>query len=175
MPDHWLSMDALPDAGREFTFAGPNLLAADWQDYGLDFREAEPLAATVHVQRSGHGLYVKGRLAGSVTSACDRCTAEVPLPVDAAFEFFEEPPAPGENLDESLVREADGHLQLNVGRLLWEQFNLGLPVKILCQPTCKGLCPGCGRDLNVEACDCSKDEGDPRLAALRGLQIKKGH
>ena len=35
------------------------------------------------------------------------------------------------------------------------------------------FCPKCGQDLNAGPCGCVRDEGDPRLAKLRGLKLKK--
>jgi uncharacterized metal-binding protein YceD (DUF177 family) len=35
-----------------------------------------------------------------------------------------------------------------------EEILLNFPMKVLCAPGCKGLCQGCGRDLNLEKCDC---------------------
>ncbi|MDL2317223.1 DUF177 domain-containing protein [Desulfovibrio sp. OttesenSCG-928-A18] len=64
-------------------------------------------------------------------------------------------------------------LELNPAALVWEEFLLALPVKPLCSRACKGLCPVCGCNLNEQACACNKDEGDPRLAVLRGLNIRK--
>jgi uncharacterized protein len=39
----------------------------------------------------------------------------------------------------------------------------------LCKPDCKGLCPHCGIDLNVEQCNCADADVDERMAALRAL------
>ena len=35
------------------------------------------------------------------------------------------------------------------------------------------LCPQCGANLNISSCQCTRDEGDPRLAVLRGLSLQK--
>ena len=50
---------------------------------------------------------------------------------------------------------------------------LALPPNPLCRPDCKGLCPECGANLNEGMCACSRDEGDPRMAVLRGLKVRK--
>jgi len=47
-----------------------------------------------------------------------------------------------------------------------EQVLLSVPMKPLCRNDCAGLCPVCGRDLNEGACNCRKEELDPRLAPL---------
>jgi uncharacterized protein len=40
----------------------------------------------------------------------------------------------------------------------------------VCDPECKGLCPGCGANLNEGPCDCAVDETDPRWETLRALK-----
>ena len=54
---------------------------------------------------------------------------------------------------------------LDLDGLLTDVFFLSLDSKNLCKEDCRGLCPGCGADLNVEPCRCKK-ETDPRLAGL---------
>ena len=54
--------------------------------------------------------------------------------------------------------------------ILLEQLQLNIPMKPLCRPDCAGLCPLCGADLNLGACDCSEPVGDPRWAALAALR-----
>jgi uncharacterized protein len=43
-------------------------------------------------------------------------------------------------------------------------------MKQLCKSDCKGICPGCGVDLNREKCRCSGKTVDPRWEKL--LDIK---
>ena len=47
---------------------------------------------------------------------------------------------------------------------------LELPDKILHSPDCAGLCPECGKDLNVEPHTHEQRRGDPRWAALEALR-----
>jgi uncharacterized protein len=49
---------------------------------------------------------------------------------------------------------------------------LALPDKILCRPDCAGLCPVCGRDLNVEPHEHEDEQTDSRWAALAELREK---
>ena len=72
-----------------------------------------------------------------------------------------------------LLAVLDAAAASDLAGLLWEEFVLALPVRPLCKPDCKGLCPDCGKNLNEGSCSCVRDEGDPRLAALRGLKVKK--
>jgi len=50
--------------------------------------------------------------------------------------------------------------------LLREQIWVNLPMKPLCRPDCKGICPECGANLNLEPCHCAEERVDPRLAPL---------
>ena len=52
-----------------------------------------------------------------------------------------------------------------------EQVLLATPVKLVCREDCKGLCPHCGSNLNVEPCNCQQPS-DPRWAALSDLKNK---
>jgi len=48
--------------------------------------------------------------------------------------------------------------------VLLEQVLLAVPLKIVCKADCKGLCPSCGRNRNLETCDCAEKNEDPRWA-----------
>ena len=56
--------------------------------------------------------------------------------------------------------------------VLREQVLLSLPVRTLCKPDCKGLCPRCGKNRNLEACSCEEGSSDPRWEALAGLRSR---
>ncbi len=47
---------------------------------------------------------------------------------------------------------------------------LELPDKILCRPDCAGLCPVCGKDLNVEPHEHDEPKADSRWSALAELR-----
>ena len=53
-----------------------------------------------------------------------------------------------------------------------EQILLALPLKTICSESCKGLCPHCGQNLNVEQCSCAEPVEDPRWAALKDIRNK---
>ena len=59
---------------------------------------------------------------------------------------------------------------LELEEILQEQILLTLPMQRVCSETCKGICPGCGKNRNESACDC-KPVADDRWGALRKLQL----
>ena len=52
-----------------------------------------------------------------------------------------------------------------------EQVIMAIPMQPLCREDCRGLCPGCGANLNLEKCRCRPDDVDPRLAILKKLKL----
>lgn len=73
--------------------------------------------------------------------------------------------ADSDDNDEFIV--LDG-MRLNLDELVSEDIYLALPPRFLCNDDCKGLCPVCGVDLNVEKCLCT-EPADPRWDALKEL------
>jgi len=43
---------------------------------------------------------------------------------------------------------------IDITKDMREEVILNYPVRFLCNPDCRGLCPKCGQDLNNNQCDC---------------------
>ena len=138
--------------------------------YGECKPVSEPVVASGMVRNTAGVLVMTGSIATTIHGVCDRCATDfdqqVTFPIDVVLvtELSNEEnedewvfPLEGDNADlEDIVRTV---------------FVLNFDSKLLCKPDCKGLCCGCGRNLNNEACTCQK-EIDPRFAALKQLLEK---
>lgn len=173
MPELWIELPTNPDEVREIEVDDQALWAAFFAEHKLAVAPGEPLVGKLKARVQGDGALVEGSLVGSVVLPCDRCAADVSHALDVTFEAFEEVDATELGPGENLVRKEKGVLLLDAAGLLWQQFLLDLPVKTLCDKACKGLCPGCGVNLNEGVCECGPDEGDPRLAVLRNLKLRQ--
>ena len=60
--------------------------------------------------------------------------------------------------------------QLELSAWARDAIALALPDQILHDPDCAGLCPVCGKDLNVEPHTHADEELDPRWSALEELR-----
>lgn len=73
----------------------------------------------------------------------------------------------------SRVPDEDGYViedrQIDLAGPATDELALGIPHAPLCRRDCKGLCPICGSDLNVDPCDGHGEESDSRFAVLRDL------
>ena len=98
---------------------------------------------------------------------CQRCLADAVVDLSiSAREYQATNPAGSDELRTPYVR--DDRLDLEA----WarDAIALALPVQILHSPDCAGLCPVCGKDLNVEPHEHEGEADDPRWAALAELR-----
>ena len=122
------------------------------------------------VRNMAGALTLSAELSGLLSLVCDRCAQPferektVEYETLLAFEL-----ANGES-DDIVLLDKSGELDLD--GLMTEVFLLEMDTKNLCSEDCRGLCPGCGVDLNHEPCRCKK-EIDPRLAKLAQLLEKQ--
>ena len=127
------------------------------------------------------GYYLKGRLSYEQTLACIRCLTPIVEPTEAEVELMIEVVPHGHSAGgERELRETElglitveGEI-LETDPILYEQLQLGVPMKPLCRPDCLGLCPVCGADRNVTACSCAESKGDSRWAALAAVKSRLG-
>ncbi len=59
--------------------------------------------------------------------------------------------------------------EIDISGSLTEMVLLNHPIKMKCSKDCKGLCPECGVNLNVETCSCADGKIDKRWESLRKL------
>ena len=112
---------------------------------------------------------IEGKADFVFSAGCDRCLK----PVEESREicFTREVWAPDMAAEPSVYEEQpfmEG-FQLNVEDLLISEIVTSWPMKILCKPDCKGICPICGRDPNTGMCDCDTFVPDPRMAAIKDI------
>ena len=132
-------------------------------DFGGEHPMQEPVRVTGQVRNMAGAMVFTAQARTELSLRCDRCTKPFHREKVVDFETLLATELAGkEDQDDIIVLEGD---ELDAGALMRETFVLEMDSKNLCTEDCKGLCSGCGADLNVEPCRCKK-EGDPRLAAL---------
>ncbi len=134
----------------------------DLTDLNVDF-----LRGTVQVIRVQDGLLVQGIVESQLTLECVRCLDAFVFPI--ALELEETFRLSGAKADSDYVYVVGDDGWIDLLPLLREQVWVDIPMKPLCDPDCKGLCPQCGVNLNIESCDCDHTWIDPRLAVLKNL------
>jgi uncharacterized protein len=121
-----------------------------------------PIIAKVDISKAGERFVLEGSIAGAVKVVCDRCLNSFEKDVKADFKLFFTPPARYDTKAEIELLEEDMEIgfingeEINLDNIFREQIYLSLPIKNLCKEDCRGLCPGCGVDLNIQNCQCKK-------------------
>jgi DUF177 domain-containing protein len=166
-------------------------LAPSAIDYGQEVEQAGPLASSgraelLHEHRGPRNIVadirLKGRFGGRFQVPCARCVEPVEIPLATDFDLIFRPTGADSEFPERSITAPEteiGYYQgdsLLLEDVLREQVLLSLPVKTLCKPDCKGLCPRCGENRNLHPCSCEEGSNDPRWEALGGLRdrIKSG-
>ena len=144
-------------------------------DYELDLSPVEwngqkPFARAVHitgrVRNMAGAMVLTAKLNSVLSLTCDRCAKPFERENTVEYETLLAFELESGESDDIVLLDGGGGLDLDA--LMEEVFLLEMDTKNLCSEDCKGLCPGCGADLNVESCRCKK-EIDPRLAKLARL------
>ena len=95
---------------------------------------------------TGMDLLVTGAVKLAVTAECGCCLETFPMELSVKDVCH-------------LYEKAEGK-EVDVTDDIREDLLLALPIVFKCSPDCKGICPGCGANLNREKCTCrTKSEG----------------
>lgn len=139
------------------------------------------LAVRLRVKPTAGMVQVEGHVRGAGALTCSRCLGPVRWPLQADFRLAFAQTLPGRKTDppderRELEAEELGVVpyegdEIDLRDAIQEQVIMALPMQPLCRETCRGLCPGCGANLNDESCRCASKEIDPRLAVLKNLRL----
>jgi uncharacterized protein len=134
-------------------------------DFGGRYPVSQPVVVTGDVRNVAGMLLLRLTAETVLDAVCDRCLAAFCQAKSVQYETMLATQLEDEDSDEILLLE-DGCV--DVGELARTAFILEMDTKTLCSEDCKGICPGCGVNLNQGSCTCKK-ETDPRLAVLAQL------
>ncbi len=163
-----IRVSEIPDEG---------LRLLDPEDIGRVYPEPDWTldAVDLTVERQGQKVAITGGFHATAHLACSRCLEPLVTQIEPEVEL-ELVPQPSDRHGQVELGRDDLEVDfyqadlLDVGGLLRSETDLALPMKPLCRPECRGLCPVCGGNRNVTECRCETREIDPRLAPLEALK-----
>src|ERR1700730_17337876 len=139
-------------------------------------RQMEPLEGTASAELLEGQIRIAGNLETKIELVCARCLEPVVEEVSRTFDLFYAPLPKDQKPTVDQLKDDDteiGFYQaegLFLTDVIKEQVLLALPLKVICQSDCRGLCPNCGANLNHEECRCETHATDPRMAPLARLK-----
>jgi uncharacterized protein len=121
----------------------------------------------VDVEKSSPHFFIKNRVRTVGQFVCDRCLEEFTRPIEEQTRVvFSSSPEMVELASEEIHPLTRDAVEIDITGDIRDALILALPVKSVCKPDCRGLCPQCGADLNKEGCRCGPPARDARWAAL---------
>jgi uncharacterized protein len=139
---------------------------------GEEFRSDIQVHAAL--DKSGRQMFLEARISASGVFVCDRCLADFTLPLKPSYRMYyvseEEDMA---RIDPSEVQVVQPNLNvIDLSEDVRQTLMVSVPLKLLCRTDCRGLCPRCGKNLNVDSCSCAAEVNDSRWDALQSLKDK---
>ena len=162
-------------------------IGADVIDYGQDIHQLQPLHSSGYAElleeRRGHrerieDIRVVGDFSTRLEMNCARCLEPVERDITGNFDLLYRPRGADAGVNERTIPPGEAEVSYYTGEgvlledVLREQVLLAMPLKTVCREDCRGLCPHCGRNLNMEQCNCAEPLQDPRWLALKEIKDK---
>jgi uncharacterized protein len=156
-------------------------------DFGEGIQQRAGLSASGSAQlvEEQHGKHQKiqdirliGKVEAKLELACARCLEPVVHDLARKFDLLYRPLGVDAGREELSVTAVEAEVSYYQGEgllledALREQVLLALPLKTICREDCKGLCPHCGMNLNLEPCSCAEPMEDERWSALKVIRSK---
>lgn len=141
------------------------------EDVGL----LEPFVGNILVeaklQKSQRQIVLNADVKAKVNFECDRCSENYgqELTNDYKIVYYFSSEIKDENQIDIKYISINTD-KINLTNDVRDYIQLAIPMKKLCKEDCKGLCVSCGKNLNIEDCNCSKKEIDPRWLPLEKLK-----
>jgi uncharacterized protein len=168
----------IPEEGLRFALSesGERFKECIRGDEGLDFT-LQKVDVDCLVTKTASTIYIKGTLSAIIKINCSRCLEDVNEPLAADFDYtlIPEKSETREDLELTAEELEISYYQgdfIDLEPIICEQIILQIPIKALCKEECRGLCPHCGINLNVETCNCHLEVVDIRMAALKNIKVK---
>lgn len=157
---------------RDYTIFVDNIKQLD------EVQLVEPLTGRVHFLRTGPDVLVTGELHTAIQRECGRCLTVFSSPVTITLEELFFPtidlhsggvlPTPADADEATRIDELH---TLDLYEVVRQAIVLESEGSRYCRPDCKGLCPVCGQDRNLNPCTCQDDSVDVRWAGLFEVEI----
>lgn len=150
-------------------------LTADAEELQVTLEGARlesPIRVSFDIDRKGDDILLRGTASVKAVLECARCLDEYALILEAPVQLWcvagvEKRESEGR---EDVIEVPAGAKFVDLSDCLRSELVVLIPFKPLCKNDCKGLCPICGANLNMNGCSCEAGGYDSRWDALRDIK-----
>jgi uncharacterized protein len=129
---------------------------------------SHPIAISLQVDKEPQEVKIDGLVTTTATFECDRCLIEFTQELQGDFHLLvtQATKSLGTASDEDLITISPTTSEIDLTRYIYDTLILSIPMKKLCDPACRGLCPSCGANLNFGSCQCPPSNVEKRWTNL---------
>lgn len=127
-----------------------------------------PFSLKVFVDKLEDLFRFKISISTEAAYTCDRCLKSYDYRIDEQIEQIYHI-GQSDLGDEEIEILPDNSREIDISKAVEDAIRINRPIRLICNENCKGLCPGCGTNLNKKSCQCKDDHIDPRLEKLKSL------
>lgn len=113
-----------------------------------DAEYSRPVSVNGTLTLGGNEVWAEGEIEYFVSTKCSRCLDDV---IFHNIVEFDETFSEDDNADGAYLYSRG---LVDLTEMVNEKLLLSFPVSVLCKEDCKGICSGCGVNLNHENCKC---------------------
>lgn len=155
--------------GKRMTMEVDAVIEPSELDARAEVQYGSPLCIKGMIKQNAGGILLSAQIQAEFVLACDRCLKEVRYAQD-----IETTVRLSASDEQSWEDELDLHPitdgSIDLVEIATSALMQELPMQILCEEGCLGLCPTCGEDLNTQECTCEPEEPtDHRFDVLKEL------
>jgi uncharacterized protein len=154
----------------------------DWKELEFEgelYRYSKEVLVDLDLSLSNGRIYVQGKVKTGIIHPCDRCLEPVDVPINGSVEAVYLPSEEAKFESDESTGEIgtfyyDSHGDfIDLEDRVVEAIVLEIPMKVLCKPDCKGLCPHCGINLNEHPDHvCQEEEAEKSKSPFKILKDK---
>jgi uncharacterized protein len=178
---HRVRVEDILEEGLDLRFSDPK---EEWNRYiqeipNRHFSIRESVETTARLRVVGRFIQVQGSVKTELDLGCCRCLERFSCPLISRFDLalYRETDV---GLDEETELEKDdletdsfSGDEIDLSELFREQIVLNIPYKPLCHEACRGLCSGCGANLNAGTCACDQSGRESPFDVLKKLKLNQ--
>ncbi|MDY2713852.1 MAG: DUF177 domain-containing protein [Candidatus Borkfalkiaceae bacterium] len=113
-----------------------------------DAEYSRPVSVNGTLTLGGNEVWAEGEIEYFVSTKCSRCLDDV---IFHNIVEYDETFSEDDNADGAYLYSRG---LVDLTEMVNEKLLLSFPVSVLCKEDCKGICSGCGVNLNHEDCKC---------------------
>ncbi len=154
----------IPSSGKEISaqFGEKDL---DWGSSDTEIEILRPIIFQGKAFKSGEDILINGHIQAELKVACHRCLEPFEMNIESDLDLFFQPLTSKEEKEDledvsseelEILHYQDN--QINLSEEVRDTIILEMPMRLLCQKDCQGLCLKCGVNRNLESCSCLQEK-----------------